>query len=100
MARLVAIRSVLAEGADRAVDDARVARRDGVVADAEALHDTGTEGFDDHVRRVGQFQECVEVLLVLQVERDAALAPRDVTEPDAFAILRHSAHAARRLANT
>ena len=44
-------RAVLAVAARRAVDDARIARRHRLVADAEAVDDAGPEALDHHVGR-------------------------------------------------
>ena len=47
------IGAVLAEGADRAIDDAGIHCLHRLVADAEARRDAGPEGFDDHVGFAG-----------------------------------------------
>ncbi len=67
-------RAVLAVPARRAVDDAGVARRHGLVADAQAIDDTGSEALDDDVGRRGQREEGLPSVVVLQVELDPAHA--------------------------
>ena len=74
------IGAVLAEGADRAIDDARVLRGDRLVADAEARGDTGAERFDQHVGFAGETEEIGPALLALEVEHDALLAAAHVAE--------------------
>ncbi len=74
------IGAVLAEGADRAIDDAGILRRDRLVADAEARRDAGPERFDQHVGLAGETEEIGAALLALEVEHDALLAAPHVAE--------------------
>ena len=74
------IGAVLAEGADRAIDDAGILRLHRLVADAEARRDAGPERFDQHVGLAGEPKEIGAALLALQVEHDALLAARHVAE--------------------
>ena len=69
------VRPVLAVPGGGAVDQAGVARRDGVVADAQPFDDAGAKALDDDVRRVGQGEKGVLALGVLEVEQDATHAP-------------------------
>ena len=62
-----------AERADRAVDDARVAGRDVVVAEAEAVDRARPERLDDDVGAGREALGQREVAGVLEVERDRAL---------------------------
>ena len=100
MRRLVAQRPVLAKGADRAIDDTRVARRDRVIADTEPRNDARTERLHDHIRLVRELQERRKIILVLEVERDGSFAPRDVAEPDRRSVGRARAHGAHRLTDS
>ena len=82
------IGAVLAEGADRAIDDAGIGRLHRLVADAEARGDAGPEGFDDHVGLAGQPEEIGAALLALEVEHDALLAAAHVAEEHRGALVR------------
>lgn len=67
------IRPVLTEAGQGAIHQARIALRQLVVAQAEAVHDAGTEALDDHIRPVGQTAHRLQPLGVLEVQGDAAL---------------------------
>jgi hypothetical protein len=71
--RVIAIRTVLAEARQRAIDDARVQRANRLVVGAEALHHTGPEALDDDVGRRGQLAEDRLAVGRLHVERHRPL---------------------------
>ena len=60
---------------DRAVDEARVLGMQTLVINAEPLGCAGCEALDEHVRRLHQVVEGGGVLVLLQVQHDALLAP-------------------------
>src|SRR4029079_14175542 len=74
VARLPGERADAAVGADRAVDEPRVARPEDVGAEAELLGEPGTEALQEDVRAVGQAAERVRSPLVAERERERALA--------------------------
>ena len=67
---------VLAPPGEAAVDEARVARAADVGPDAEPLGDAGPEHLEHHVGRVGEAQERVDAVGMLEVEADRRLADR------------------------
>jgi len=71
-------RIVRGEAGQRAVDQRRVRREQPLGAEAETIHDPGTEVFDEYVGGRGELLGDCAVVLGRQVERDAALA----TVPD------------------
>jgi len=81
------IGAVLAEGADRAIDDAGIHRLHGVVGDAEPRRDAGPERLDDHVGLLAQAEQIGAALLVLEVEHDALLAARHVAKEHRGALI-------------
>ena len=88
------IRTGLAVAGDAAQHDARVARGQGLVAEAEARHHARTKAFDDHVGGFDQAQEQRAPFGVLEVQAQAALvAVDDLVEPARVAA--HRAHGAR-----
>ena len=82
------IGAVLAEGADRAIDDAGIVLAHRVVADAEALGDAGAEGLDQDVGLAGQPEQIGAAPLALEVEHDALLAAAHVAKEDGGARVR------------
>src|SRR6185436_7214314 len=80
--RPVTVGPGLAEGADGAVDDARVACAELRVADAEPVHDAGPEALDEHVRAVAELEQLFPVSGVLEVEHHALLAAVEIPEID------------------
>src|SRR5215472_7849501 len=62
-----------AEGGDRAVDEARVDRREVVVAETEALHRARAEVLDEDVGAAGERLHDLRALRGLEIERHAAL---------------------------
>jgi hypothetical protein len=95
--RLVALHVGVPTGAseprDRGVHEARVARPQRVVAQAEALGDSGAERLHDDVGRGGEVLGSTTVLGILQVDLDALLAAR----PERVRGLRPQLAPARRL---
>ena len=57
MTGLIHIFAVLAKARDGAINDARIDRGNRIIIDAQALHDTGPEGFDNHVGFCGELEE-------------------------------------------
>ena len=70
----------VSEAADAGVDDLRVARADGLVADAQAVHHTVAHVLDDGVSPLAQGQQNVPVRRFLQVQHDAPLVAVDARE--------------------
>src|SRR5689334_7848917 len=85
VARPVPLRAGLAVSGDRRVDDPWVALLDGIVVDAEPLHDTGTERLDHDIGSLGEGEEGLAPLRRLQIDDDALLPAMGVAEPDALA---------------
>ena len=77
------IRSALAEGRCAGVDDLRIDRHHGVVANAQAIDRAGAEVLDDHVGVLRQAQEHRATSGRLEIEAQAALV----------AVLREKLHA-------
>ena len=67
-------RARLAEARDRQIDDARFALGDRGVAEAQAIDHAGPEALQEHVGTVDQAPQDGAAILLLQVERDGALA--------------------------
>ena len=65
---------------DRAVDQARIERRESLVVDAEALGHAGPEVVHEHVRRLDQPQQRFAAFGTLEIEHDAQLAAIDAEE--------------------
>ena len=80
------------EPGDREVHERRVARRELLVPETETLGDTGTPRLDHHVGAARERAGDVRVVVVLQVEDDAALP----TRPERPCRLRAQHAAARR----
>ena len=74
VARMLSQRAVLAEGADRAVDDAGVARPHGLEPEAQALREPRPQVLDEDVRALGDAENRLETLRRLQVDREGSLA--------------------------
>lgn len=74
-ARAVGVGAAAAEARQRAVDQLRELGPQGVVAEAEALHRTGTVILDEHVGVAQQAPQHVAALRILEIEGEAALAP-------------------------
>ncbi|GBD12969.1 hypothetical protein HRbin24_00990 [bacterium HR24] len=72
---LVAIGARLPEAGGGGVDEARVALRQHVVAQTQALHSAGREVLHHHIGLLDQPQKEVSAGGALQVDADAALAP-------------------------
>lgn len=64
---------LVAEAANRGVDQAGIAGREGVVVETEAVHDAGGEVLDDDVGVVDQAQQYVAGLGLLQVQHERPL---------------------------
>ena len=78
--RIVAVRAVLAEARERAIDEPRVGRAQRFIVRAEPLHDAGAESLDDHVGAGGELLEERLALGRLHVQRQRALVAVDVDE--------------------
>ena len=76
----IAIRTGLAVARDRAVDDGRIHGLHGFVADPEPVDDAGTEALDHDVRRPREFEEQLDAIGLLEVQRHAALVAIDREE--------------------
>ena len=76
----VAIRAVLAEAGDRAVDDARLPRARLRVADAELVDGADAQVLEHDVGAIEQPEEDRLALGMLQIERDALLVAIQVDE--------------------
>ena len=85
MRRTVAVRPILAEGGDRAINHLRRTRGDCVIADTETGDDARAEGLEHNVRCFGQTKEQFPPLLALEVERQALLAAVGVAVIDGLA---------------
>lgn len=72
--RQISARIIAGEAGERAVDEARVRHHRSMGAEAKALHDTGPEVFDDHVRGGDELACEVEVSGDRQVECDSTFA--------------------------
>jgi hypothetical protein len=66
-------RPALAEGGDRAVDEARIDCAQVVVAEALAVHHAGAEVLDEHVRVAHQAADQLDTGRLADVDTDAAL---------------------------
>ena len=98
VARLGGERPVAPEGADRRVDEPRVARPERLRPEAEPLGRAGAQALHRHVRAVGEPQQRLEPLRRLQVERERALARVRGEEHDAAALEEPRAPVARLVA--
>jgi hypothetical protein len=98
VARLVAERADAAERADRAVDEAGVARAEGLVAEAALVGEPGPEALDEDVGAVGEPEDGLEAGGVGQAERDRALARVRAEEHRADAVDERRAPRARLVA--
>jgi hypothetical protein len=74
VARRIGQGALVAEPADRGVDQARVAGRHRIVAEAERLHHARSEAFDHHIGAAGEIQDRLAVVRGVDVEDDALLA--------------------------
>src|SRR5690606_7005496 len=71
----------------RAVDEARVARREGRVVDPEALRDAGPEALEHDVCAVDQAKKDLTPRLALEIQRHAALVASEERDADAERIV-------------
>ena len=76
----LAVRTGIAEGADRAIDDARIARHDRRMADAEAIDDAGAEALHHDVGARAQVEQQVQAVRRLEIEDDALLAAIEIAK--------------------
>jgi hypothetical protein len=83
MRRPVVVGAMLTEGRDRAIDDARIARADRIVAEAEACGDTGAKGLNQNIGVIAKTQQRVATCCILQVDHHALLAAVQVAEEGA-----------------
>src|SRR4051812_11956433 len=74
MAGAVATRAGLPVAGDRAIDEARIARAQGLVTESEPVHHTRPELLDHDVAGRGKIAHAVARSLLLQVGGDALLA--------------------------
>ncbi|MNE29744.1 hypothetical protein D3C80_1232350 [compost metagenome] len=74
MASRLGQRAVLAKAADRAIDQARVDRRQLGIAHPQALGDARAEAFDQHIGGRNQLVHDAQVLWRTQVQRQRTLA--------------------------
>src|SRR4029079_14339680 len=78
----------LAVARNRAINEARIARRQRFVAQAQALHDTGAKVLHYHVGLGRKLEREVDALGAFQVEDDALLARIEAAEIRAVAAAR------------
>src|SRR5207302_7898795 len=83
--RLVAERAGEAKSADRAIDEARVERRQLVVAEAEAVHHPRAVVFDEDVGPGNEATQEIGAFLLLQIDDQAFLVAVDAEEIMALA---------------
>ena len=86
-------RAAAAVPADRAVDEARMARAQRLVAEAEALHHARAVALDEHVGVLEQPREDLRAGLALEVGGDRALVALELQEQRALGRRRHPAAA-------
>ncbi len=78
--RPIAVGAILAERADRTIDDARVARAHLRIADAQSLDHARPERLHDDVRGFAKRQQRLAALRLLQVEDHALLSAIEAPE--------------------
>src|SRR6185369_16589368 len=93
--RAVSVRAILAEGADGAVDDARVHLRYGSIVHAEAPHHAGPVGLHEYVGCLAQPEEAWAALVRLEVDDNALLAAVDIAEEHGARPVRYADTATR-----
>src|SRR5215510_3430819 len=71
----LSVRSCLAHAVDGAVDDARIHRLHGIIAQPEALHSAPPQAVDDDVGLPGELQKDPASFLRLEVQSHALLSP-------------------------
>ena len=71
MGRFFGVRPVLAKGRERGIDDARMARGDRIIADAQSVNHAGAEGLYHHIAAFRQAQGGLHAVLGLQVQLHA-----------------------------
>ena len=76
-------RTRVAEAADGAIDEPRVALMEHLPAHSERVHDPCAHVLDECVRRFDELQELLPLVVVGEVERDAPLVAVVVGEPGA-----------------
>ena len=89
----------LAEARHRQIDDARFALGDRVVAEAQAVDHAGTEALQEHIGALDQPPQDGAAIVLLQVERDGALAQVGGQRIGALVAIHH-AEIARPVADT
>ena len=94
----VTIRSRLAEAGDRAIDDARVARTAGLVAEPELVDHADAVILEDDVGALHQLEEQVLALGVLEVDDHALLVAMETDEVRRLAAVERRAPRARDVA--
>jgi len=80
------VRSRLAVAADRAIDQPWIDRRHGPVIESELGEAAGPEVLDQHVGGLNQPAQRLRAFLLLEIERDALLAPIELEEEAAPAV--------------
>ena len=80
MRRTAAPRAVLSEGADRAIDNARIAGTHGLIADAETIDRAGTKRFHKDIRGLTKRQQRLALRRVLEIDHHALLAAIEIAE--------------------
>src|SRR5260370_36306088 len=80
VSRLCRVWTLLAEAADRDIDDLRRDGADGPLPDPEALGDAGTKVLDKDIGASGKLQQGLAAALRFQVENDRALVAVVVEE--------------------
>src|SRR5581483_3056707 len=91
----IRVRAGGAEAGDLAINEPAVRRTQRVVAEAEILHRTGTEVFDDDIGRRRHPAKHRLAALALQIERHAALVAVQNHERGRFVVDLRRHHAAR-----
>src|SRR6185437_16953135 len=68
MSRASTVRTRLTKSAERAVDNAWIARTEHLVPDTEALDDSRTKGLHEHIGGVTQIQQALALRGILQIQ--------------------------------
>ena len=89
--------AILSVAGDGTVDQARIDRLHGLIAQAQPVHDAGTEAFDERIGAADQFKQLRTVGGIFQVKPHQLLASIDCDEQLRHLML-HMTHRARVIA--
>ncbi len=87
--------TVLSEGADGAIDNARIARAHRLIADAEPIDRPRAKRFHEYVGGLAEREKGLALGVVLEVQHDAFLAAIEVAEEDRARSIRTGRYAGR-----